>query len=347
MTLIYFILILGITIFVHELGHFIFAKKAGIHVYEFAIGMGPKLFSFRRKNDETVYSLRLIPLGGFVQMSGEEINEDLNIPEEKRLQSKTWFQRFLTMIAGALFNFLLAGLLLFFISLIYGAPETRPFMGEIQQDFPTYIQGVEAGDLIISVDGKKMYTWDDVLLQIQLTEQGKPLTFEFMKPNEEIKTVIIEPVLIEENGVESYKYGLTISDNKRYGFLEAVKFTFLKFGTIIYSMIKIIGSLIFGALGLENLAGPIGIYAIVGQEASQGIVNILYLIAFLSINVGFINLLPFPAFDGGKVLFLVIEKIKGSKVNPKVENVIHAVGFALLILLMIIITMQDIRKLFL
>ena len=112
-------------------------------------------------------------------------------------------------------------------------------------------------------------------------------------------------------------------------------------------MFQVIGSLITGTLGMNNLAGPVGIYNIVGSEAGAGIVNAMYLISFLSINIGFINLLPFPAFDGGRLMFLVIEKLKGSKVDPKVENVIHAIGFALLILLMLVITIQDIRNLFL
>ena len=346
MTLLYFILVLGITIFVHELGHFIFAKKAKVHIYEFAIGMGPKLFSFKRINDETTYSIRLIPLGGFVQMAGEEIEEDRSIPAERRMQSKTWFQRFKIIVAGALFNFLLALLLLFMMGLFYGSPEMKPVIGKVHKDYPAYDQGVEKGDLILTIDGKKMRTWDEVLLFLELSKDGKALVFELKDTSGEFKKVTIQPIEEEENGIVKYKYGLGITEDKNYGLGAAIKFTFTKFLTIIDSMFKVIGNLITGGLGINNLAGPVGIYNIIGEEVSNGLVSALYLISFLSINVGFINLIPFPAFDGGRILFLVIEKIKGSKVNPKTENIIHNIGFALLILLMLIITIQDIKKLF-
>jgi regulator of sigma E protease len=346
MTLIYFILILGVTIFIHELGHFIFAKRAGIYVYEFAIGMGPRLYSFKRKNDETRYSIRAIPLGGFVQMAGEEIVEDKNIPKEKRMQEKTWGQRFITIIAGALFNFILGIIIFFLMGLFYGAPELRPVMGDIVEGFPAYSHGVEKGDLILSVDGRKMKTWDEVLIFLQLNPEGKTLEFEIKKTNGEINLINIEPIAIEEKGTLVYKYGLKLTDQKNYGLITALRYSLIKFTTILKSMFVVIGSLITGALGVENLAGPVGIYNIVGEGVSNGFVNALYLVAFLSINVGFINLLPIPAFDGGRILFLIIEKLKGSKVNPKVENIIHGIGFALLILLMLMITIQDIKKLF-
>lgn len=345
MTLIYFILILGVTVFVHELGHFIFAKRAGIYVYEFAVGMGPRLFSFKRKNDETIYALRLIPLGGFCQLAGEEINEDENIPAEKRLQSKTWMQRFLTVIAGCMFNFLLAIILLFTIGLVYGSPELKPYIGEAIAGYPANTAGIEKGDLILSINGKKVSTSDDVLTKLDILKKGNAVTFEVKKENGDIKKYDITPVKEKEDGGESYKFGLLFTDKVNHGFIEALKYSFSKFGGIFRSMIDVIGSLITGSLGIKNLAGPVGIYQIVGESASAGFESILSLIAFLSINVGFVNLLPFPAFDGGRLLFLIIEKIKGSKVNPKVENIIHAVGFVLLILLMIVITIQDITRL--
>ncbi len=346
MTLIYFILILGITIFIHELGHFIFAKKAGIYVYEFSVGMGPKIYSFKRKNDETTYSIRLIPLGGYVQMAGEEVEDDELIPYDKKIQSKSWGQRFITIVAGALFNFLLAIVFLFIIGLFFGSPETSPIVGEVSKEYPAYTAGVEEGDLILSIDGKKMDTWDDVLLELELIESGKTVVFKFEKSSGQIKTLNITPIKEVNNGEINYKYGISMTEVKNFGLFSAIEFTFVKFVSVIKSMAIVVSSLITGGIGIESLAGPVGIYNIIGQEARAGIVNILYLVAFLSINVGFINLLPFPAFDGGRVLFLIIEKIKGSRVNAKVENIIHAVGFVLLILFMILITMQDIKKLF-
>lgn len=345
MTLIYFILILGVTVFVHELGHFIFAKRAGIYVYEFAIGMGPKLYSFKRKNDETAYSIRLIPLGGFVQMAGEEIEADEKIPENKRMQSKTWMQRFLTIIAGCMFNFIFAFVLLFIIGLFYGAPELKPYIGETVDNYPAEIAGVEEGDLIVSINGKQMTTSDDVLLELQLVKSGSPLTFKVQKENGETQIYKISPKKVVDNNTTSYKFGITFTDKINYGLGSAIEFAVGKFISIFKTMFQVIANLITGNLGLKNLSGPVGIYNIVGEEAKAGFESIIYLVSYLSINIGFINLLPFPAFDGGRLLFLIIEKIKGSRVNPKVENIIHAVGFVLLMLLMILITIQDISRL--
>ena len=195
MTLIYFLLILGVTVLVHELGHFIFAKRAGIYVYEFAIGMGPKLYSFNRKNDETYYSIRAIPLGGFVQMAGEEIEADENIPEDQRLQSKTWGQRFLTIVAGAMFNFIFAIFLLFLMSVIAGAPETRPILGELDENFPAYQMGMAEGDLITTVNHVRVGTWDEVLLQLEIAPDGEPITFVVLGTEGQERSMTVTPVL--------------------------------------------------------------------------------------------------------------------------------------------------------
>ncbi|MDD3048604.1 MAG: RIP metalloprotease RseP [Bacilli bacterium] len=346
MTIIYFILILGVIIFVHELGHFLFAKKAGIYIYEFAIGMGPKLFGFKRKNDETDYTIRLIPLGGYVKMAGEEIEEDEKIPKNKRMQSKTWIQRFLTIIAGALFNFLLAILLLFLIGIFYGSPETKPVIGEALEGYPAYTVGVKAGDTILSINNSKISSWDDISTALALNDEGKALIFKIKTTDSKVKSLLIKPVEEKTDGVVSYKFGITMPDKIYHGIIPSIKYAFVKTGALVKSIVSVLQALITGNLSIDSLAGPVGIYGIVDAEAASGFGNIIFLVAYLSIQVGFINLIPFPAFDGGRVLFLVIEKIKGSKVNPKVENIIHAVGFGLLILLMIIITIKDIKNLF-
>ena len=138
MTLIYFILVLGIVVCIHEFGHFIFAKKAGIYVYEFSIGMGPKLFQFHRKNDETTYSIRLFPIGGYVKMAGEEVELDESIPEEKRFGSKRWLPKVLTVIAGVCFNFILAIIIFFVVALIGGTPRVSPIIGSTIKEYPVY-----------------------------------------------------------------------------------------------------------------------------------------------------------------------------------------------------------------
>ena len=345
MTLIYFILILGVTIFIHELGHFIFAKKAGVYIYEFSLGMGPKIFSFNRKNDETTYAIRLIPLGGFVQMAGEEITFDEEIPEERRMQSKTWLQRFLTITAGCVFNFIFALVLMFVVGIFYGSPELKPYIGQSLEGYPAFEAGIEEGDLILSINGEKMRTADDVLLKLELISKETSSSFKVQKADGNIETYQILPKKEMIEGEEQYKFGLTFTTKQNYGLRAAIEFTFVKFSSTVKSMAQVIGNLITGNLGLNKLAGPVGIYNIVGEGAKGGLANILLLTAFLSINVGFVNFIPFPAFDGGRLLFLIIEKIKGSKVNPKVENIIHSIGFALLMLLMLFITIQDITRL--
>jgi regulator of sigma E protease len=346
MTLIYFILILGITIFIHELGHFIFAKKAGIYVYEFSLGMGPKLFSKKRKNDETVYMIRAIPLGGYVQLAGEGVEDDKNVPHDRKLQNKTWWQRFITMVSGALFNFLLAFILLLIISIFYGTPKQETVINDVVEGYPAYEVGIEKGDKILEVNGKRTKTWDIVYLRLEMCDKEKPISMKVKKTDGRIKTYEFNFKKEVENEVEVYKIGIQAPAGVEKGFLATIRYPFVKLNSLFEQMFIVIGNLFTGKLGLDNLSGPVGIYNIVGEQRAAGFQNIIYLIAFLSVNVGFINLIPFPAFDGGRILFLIIEKIKGSPVNQKVEGYIHTIGFALLILLFIYITFNDIIKLF-
>ncbi len=347
MTIIYFILILGIIVCIHEFGHFLFAKKAGIYVYEFSIGMGPRLLRWKRKNDETEYSIRLLPIGGYVQMAGEDLENDKKseIPKEKMMQNKKWYQRFLTIIAGVMFNFILALVLLFVIALIHGAPYLGTRVGEVAPTSPAAVAGLETGDKIVKIENKKVSNSDMLMLELQV-HSGEEITFTVEKKDSTTKEVVINPKKIEENGTESYQFGFSLDNKAEKGFFAAIKYAFLKTASIIEQMIYIIGYLCIGKLKLNSLAGPIGIFQVVGETAKTGILNIIYLIAFMSLNVGFINLLPIPAFDGGRLLFLLIEKIKGSPVSPKVENTIHSVGFILLMILMVFITYNDILRLF-
>lgn len=346
MTLIYLILILGITILVHECGHFIFAKRAGIYVYEFALGMGPRIFSKKRKNDETIYSVRAVPIGGFVQLEGESVEVDKNIPENKRLRAKTWIERSLTVIAGVMFNFIFAIVVLFCIGLFYGVPNDKPIVSGVDKNYPAYLSGIQKGDTILKVNDKKVSTWDEVLLRLELSDKTLPIKIEIRHLDNSIKTYSVSLKKETINDQEIYRLGIFTSTKKSYGFISAINYSIDKTISLIKTMFIVVSNLFTGHLGLNKVSGPIGIYNVVGAEAKAGFNGILYLIAFLSINVGFINLIPFPAFDGGRLLFLIIEKIKGSPVDSKVENTIHTVGFALLMILMLYITFNDILKLF-
>ena len=343
MTLIYFILILGVIILIHEFGHFIFAKKAGIYVYEFSIGMGPRIFKWTRKNDETEYSIRLIPIGGFVQMAGEEIEDDPEVPKDKKFSVKTFGQKFMTVIAGIMNNFLLAIFLFFLIALFNGAPQNKAIVGEISEDYPTYTSGLKEGDRILKVNGKNAATYDTLALELQVNT-GKNIKLEVDR-NGQTETVNLKPKKVKENGEEVYRYGFTITDEVETGFFASLKYAFSKTFSLLHQMILVIGYLVTGNLNLNALAGPVGIFGIVGTAADAGIWSVLSLIALLSVNVGFINLLPLPAFDGGRLLFIIIEKIKGKPVDPRLENTIHAVGFFLLMALMLLITYNDIIRL--
>lgn len=343
MTLVYMILILGIIVFIHEFGHFLFAKKAGIYVYEFSLGMGPRIFKFNRKNDETEYSLRLFPIGGFVRMAGEEVDLDEKIPENKRMQSKTWVERFLTVIAGIMFNFILAIIVFFIVGLLNGASQNKPYISAVYDGVNSEL--VNVGDRILAVNGKKVVFTDVFVLEVQLNN-GKPLNLTIRDVSGNKKDVILNPIEVNENGQTSYKYGIGLGDDVETGIFASIKYAFVKFASLIVQMILVVVNLFTGRLGLSSLSGPVGIFNVVGESAKAGFVDLIYLLGFISLNVGFMNLLPIPALDGGRILFLIIEKIKGSKVDVKVENTIHTVGFALLMLLMLVITFNDIIKLF-
>lgn len=343
MTIIWFILVLGITVTIHEFGHFIFAKKNGVYVYEFSIGMGPRLIKWQRKNDETEYSIRLLPIGGFVQMAGEEIDDDTKIPKSKKFYSKTWTQKLIIVLAGILFNFLLALILLFFVGLFNGVPNNKSIVGAVDNNYPAYEAGLKAGDKILTMNGKNVKSVDTLALELQVNT-GKTITLE-VERNGITKTIITEPKKMTVNGEEVYKYGFSMDNTLSYGVLESLKYAFTKTFSLIYQMVFIIIYLITGAIGVNSLSGPVGIFNVVGDAAAAGFASIIYLMAFISINVGFINLLPIPAFDGCRALFIIIERIKGKPVDQRLENTIHTIGFFLLMALMILITYNDIIKL--
>lgn len=344
MTLILFILILGMIVLIHELGHFIFAKKAGVYVYEFSIGFGPKLFSFKRKNDETKYMIRLIPLGGYVAMAGEEdIDDNKDVADDQRLCNKSWIKRFLVMTAGVINNFILGILLLFIMGLIYGSTTTTNELNSIPETGALYKAGARNGDIVTKINGKKVKNYDDIQTYLALVKEGDSININ-IKNKEGIENVYsVTPEKNNEDG--KYYYGISIKVEKDKGFIPAIKYAKEKFVTMYKTMIIVIKSLFTGELGFDSLSGPVGIYTVV-DTVKGSIPMLLYLTAYLSINIGFMNLIPFPAFDGGRAFLLIIEKIKGSKINPKVEATINNVGFIILMFLMIVITIKDVIKLF-
>ena len=343
--LLLFILILGIIVFVHEFGHFILAKMNGVYVYEFALGMGPKIWGF--KKGDTEYNLRAIPIGGFCQLAGEDLDSDdsKKVPKEMRLQNKKPWQRFLIMLFGPMNNFILAVILLFLIALIWGGSSMNPVISEVEENSASYEAGLLAGDKIISINNKKVETTDDISLYLAIAPTNKKNTIVVKRGNEKY-TFKIAPKKIKVDGKDSYKYGIGMKQTKTKGLGNAFIYTYKKTKSIFKQMFITIGYLFTGRIHLNQLSGPVGIYSVVGEQRSAGISSLIYLTAFLSINVGFINLLPLPAFDGGHILFIIIEKLKGSPVKPEIENKIHSIFLILLLLLMLIITVNDILRLF-
>lgn len=344
-TILCFLLILTIIVSIHEFGHFLFAKKAGIYVYEFSIGMGPRLFKFKRKNDETEYSIRLLPIGGYVQMAGETDEVDEKIPKEKNMQNKTWLQRFFVIIAGIMFNFILAIVILFVVGLATNSPKTTTIVGSIDANSPAYNAGLVDGDRIVAINNIKVNNADRLQLELAVLN-GKSVDFKVIDKNNNEKTVTITPEKVVNGKTTSYKYGFGLKTEKHKGIIEAIKYAFCKFGSLIVQMFLTIWYLITGKVSLSNLSGPIGIYSIVEQSAKLGFINVIYLMGYLSLNVGVMNLLPVPALDGGRLLFLIIEKIKGSPINPKYETIINNVGFLLLMALIVAVSYNDILRLF-
>jgi len=346
LTLIYLIIILGLLILVHELWHFITAKKSNVHIYEFALGMGPQIFK-RTGKDGVVYSIRAFPIGGFVQMAGEVDEDDKDIKKDRFMCNRPWYQRLAVLLAGVIMNFILALVLLFISALIWGSVKSTPTISKVEKDYPMALAGVIAGDEIMEINGYETKTWDKANVVLNLKDKDGIYEFKIKKTDGSIKNYSITPKLLKnEDGEEQKVFGLSISSVREKGFVNAIKYSFKKFGDIVYSMTFVIAKLITGELSLKALSGPVGMYSLVGDTVKYGLENVIYLVALLSINLGFLNVLPFPAFDGGRVLFLVIEKIKGSRVDTKIEGIIHTVGFALLMILMVYITFQDILKFF-
>ncbi len=344
MTIIYFILVLGITILIHEFGHYLFAKKAGVYCYEFSIGMGPCIYKWHRKNDETQYSIRLFPIGGYVSMAGESVEIDEKVPKDKHMQYKTWWQRLSVIIAGVVFNYILAVICFFIVALVVGAPGNTPYIADVTEGYSAYEVGIPKNAEIVAINGEKIKNVDHLSLELTVSN-GQSIDLTVLTDGVE-KTFKLTPKEEEVDGEKTYKYGFTIATNVETGFWAALKYGFTKLWSLAEQMFMIIAYLCTGRLSLSALSGPIGIYNIVGQSAEAGLINLVYLVGYLCVNVGIINIIPLPAFDGGRVLFLIIEKIKGKPVSPKVENTIHSIGFALLMILMIAITINDIIKIF-
>jgi len=339
MTIVYAIIVFLLLIFVHELGHLISAKLNGIRVNEFALGMGPRLFGFTK--GETKYSFRAVPFGGYCLMEGEDEESE----DPRAFGNKPARTRALVLFSGSLMNILLAVVLLSMLIFSMGIP-TR-VLADVGTESPAYAAGLRPGDELVAVNGEPVGEWDDLsplLNKIASEDPEAVLTVTFLRDGAE--NTIKTQLYVDENG--AYKLGVSPE------FTKTPAFFFKSFGygaraTVMMSkmMYEVLGDLISGRAGTDQLTGPVGIVVIVGDMARHGFFYLVQLTALISLNLGIINLLPFPALDGGRLIFLVIRKVTGKAITDTIEGRVHLVGIIVLFAFMALITMQDIGRFFL
>ena len=334
MYIIFAIVAFGLLILVHELGHFIAAKINGVKVEEFAIGMGPQIFSVAI--GETDYSLRALPIGGFVQMYGESTDDDEVSTRDKRaLSNKSPLVRIIVFAAGAFMNLLLA-LIIFTIVVMNFGFKTN-VVSSVVDNSPAAVAGLKSGDKLIKIDGNRILTGDDLIMGIALAK-GNPVEIEF-ESNGKIETKSIKP--IEEDGV--YRVGIYSEHIKNPSIIDSFKNSFKELISMVKQTFISLKMMFTGNIDFKtDVGGPVTIIRMAGEAAKVGVWNLVNLTAFLSVQLAVFNLLPFPALDGGHIFILLIETITRNKIPAKYVNAINTVGFALLMILMAVVLLKDI-----
>ncbi|MDR1572339.1 MAG: RIP metalloprotease RseP [Clostridiales Family XIII bacterium] len=335
MTIVYAIIIFCLLIFVHELGHLIAAKSVGVRVNEFSLGMGPRLFKFRR--GETEYGLRALPIGGFCAMEGEDENSD----DPRAFGKKGFLQKALIIVAGSFMNLLLAVVVLSAVMFSFtGTPTTE--VRSVGAGSPAAEAGIAAGDRIETIDGRRMESWEDISEAIK-GARGESLELGILRGDESLR--VESSFYVDDDGVR--KIGVLAKTRKGLaGIPPAVKGGVISTFDMGAGMLEAIAQLITGEVSVKELTGPVGIVVIVGDVAKNGALQLAQLTALISLNLAIMNMLPIPALDGGRLLLLVIRKLTGKAVSDEVEGGIHFVGIMLLFALMIFVTFQDIGRFF-
>lgn len=326
----------------HEFGHFITARIFKVKVNEFAIGMGPKLISKKSKKSSTAYSLRLFPIGGFVSLEGE----DENVDSDSSLSKKPWWQRFIILSAGSFMNIVTAIAVMFILlSLTSYYPSTYIADREgysVIEDSVLGEYGVQDRDKIVAIDGEKMKVWQDVSYKIMI-DGIKPLDITIEREGEKI---LLEDVQFKTETVDGLLTGvvdfapLYIKRSFKTLVYEAFYQSFSTVKMIYSSLID----LITGRYGIEAVSGPVGTVEVIAETAEQGIYSLMYLFVFISMNLGIFNLLPFPALDGGRLVFVIIEAIRRKPIPPEKEGLVHGIGMILLLGFMAVVVVSDVAK---
>ena len=338
MTFLIAVVMLGLIIFVHELGHFLTAKLFKMPVSEFSIGMGPQVFSVDTKN--TAYSFRAIPIGGYVNIEGMEIGSEV----ENGFSSKPAYQRFIVLFAGVFMNFLMAFILLFAIAKINGRIEydTNAIIGGLVKGGANE-QILKVDDKILELDGKKINVWTDIS-KITKASQNKEEISALIESNGKEENITLKLTKDEENnrvvlGISPKYKKIDLSTT------ESLDFAKNSFNSIFTDTIKGFFTLFSGKASLKEISGPVGIFKVVGEVSKFGWVSIISLCVVLSINIGVLNLLPIPALDGGRIIFVFLE-LFGIKINKKWEEKLHKSGMILLLFFILMISVNDVWKLF-
>jgi len=334
------LLTLGVLILFHELGHFIAGKRLGVYIHEFSIGFGPKLLF--RDSGETEFSVRMIPLGGFVRFAGEDggkDGEDAQIPRERLLYSLTPGKRSLILFAGPLMNLLVAALAFFLVFSFVGLGRPSTEFGEVIPGYPAHESGMLPGDRVLRVEGIQVVEWQDMVDIIQ-PRAGMPTEITVEREGQEL-TFTVVPVESDGVGVIGVRSSVEFV---RLGIVQGIREGFRE--TFYVSVMWITGviGMILGKVPAE-VTGPLGISQILGEAARHGLGSLLYLTGAISANLALINLLPIPALDGSRLIFTGLEAIRGKPIDPEKESFVHFVGFIILMAFMVLVTFKDLQRL--
>lgn len=350
-TMISFAIVLGVLIFVHELGHFLVAKLTGVGVEKFSLGFGPRIVG--KKIGMTDYRISAVPLGGYVKMVGESPDAEIDdalLPLS--FSHKGLLKRSLIVLAGPGFNLLLSVVIFFMFFQISGMPVMEPSVGEVQEGMPAHAAGIRAGDRIAAIDGHPVTQWEDMASVIKQS-RGRPLNVKIVRDGQTVSVTIAPRQVASRNlfGEETQQYVIGVTASGAFSVKRLNPFQALAHGVsqtwqIAKLTVMAVGKIISGSLSAKTLGGPIMIAQLAGQQAEAGAVNLIFFIALLSVNLGIINLLPIPVLDGGHLLFFLIEAITRRPINVKMRETAQQVGIFVLILLMIFVFYNDIARVF-
>ena len=340
------IVILGIIVTVHEFGHYVVGRLCGIGIVEFSVGFGPRLFGWERKGIK--YSLRCIPLGGFCAFVGEDERND----DPRAMSNQPVWKRFLTVLAGPFMNFALAFVIC--VGMLAGyyqtTDEVLPVVGELFEGMPAQQAGLLPGDRILAVNGVDIpYGTQGVETSSALIRGGEadePVSLRVQRGEETLDFQITPQLVDDGSGGRVRQIGIYYSYNqRRLTFGEALREAPGYTAEVMGMMLDSLRRLIFKGEGLEDTAGTVGIIAVVSQQARQGFQNVLWLVYIITLNLGIMNLLPLPALDGGRLVFLIVEAIRRKPIPPEKEGIVHGIGMVLILGLFVLLTYHDIVKL--